>query len=86
MNEDRPTTIMMVGTLIAGLALVFMSFGCGDKTTNNVYGDGSSIDTNVTDVNAGGAGSNDQSENPDNSDNSDNSVDNSNSSTNTNTQ
>ncbi|HED38723.1 MAG TPA: hypothetical protein ENI76_10855 [Ignavibacteria bacterium] len=62
--------ILIALGFLACLALVFLS--CGDKTTTNNYAtDNSSIDTNVTDVDAG---DNDQSEQPDNSvDNSDNS-------------
>ncbi len=79
---------LIISGITASALLILLSFyGCGDKTTTNNYanGDNSSVETNVTDVNAGGDGNSDQSQQPDNSDNSDNSVDNSDSSTTTNT-
>ncbi|HED37159.1 MAG TPA: hypothetical protein ENI76_02790 [Ignavibacteria bacterium] len=70
--------LLIVAAIVAGIALVTFSFGCGDKitntTTNEASGEGSSIATN----DAGGNAGSDQSDNSDNSiDNSDNSVDNS---------
>ncbi len=81
--------MLIISGIAASALLILLSFyGCGDKTTTNNYasGDNSSVETNVTDVNAGADGSSDQSQQPDNSDNSDNSVDNSDSSTNTTSQ